>query len=90
MNKDYAAQAIRYGCNLDSYKIMSMLPATIQQIKGSTGIGLSMVYWRMRRLQKAGLVDWKQGAAEVKKTELTDVLLDAIEQLGYQVEVLCQ
>jgi hypothetical protein len=94
MNKEYAkkhaAYAIKTGCNPDSYKIMSMLPATIKQIQESTGKKLTTIYWRMRRLQKAGLVNWQPGTTNFEKTELTDVLLDAIEQLGYQAEVLCQ
>jgi len=80
----YTLKLFVTGSESINYSILQMLPATTEEIMKEVGLTKMPFYARMNALADANLIEWHKchgrvSLPVVKKTELTDKFLEAIE-----------
>lgn len=69
--EDVTLRVFQTGTKKSNYKILMMLPTTIDNIMNELDLSKVPVYSRIRGLEKAGLVKLSKGNGNIQATELT-------------------
>ena len=75
----------RTGCDEKNYKILKLLPTTIDDLTDEMGT-IKTVNTRVNALEDAGLVVRSRGTGQVEKSAMTDAFLTIIDQVALMAE----
>ena len=69
------------GCDLPNYRILLMLPTTIDNVSNELEVGIKTTNTRVNMLEKHGLLKRIRGTGKLEKSDMTNIFLQLINGL---------